>query len=71
MTNRLLIALRRIADDCDTIAAAARKALKEIESAQLLGTPVNADTVQRYVTRLERRLLSTARRIGIRPERAA
>jgi hypothetical protein len=67
MSRRLLTALRTIAQDCETIAAAARKALREIESAELLGTPVNEATVQRHVARLERRLMTAARRVGVRP----
>lgn len=62
----LIKALRNLAQDCETIAAAARKSLKEIESAELLGTPVSEAAVQRDITRLERRLTSAATRIGIR-----
>lgn len=62
----LLKALRNLAQDCETIAAAARKALREIESAELLGTPVSEDAVQQQINRLERRLTTAARRVGVR-----
>lgn len=63
----LIKALRNLAQDCETIAAAARKALREIESAELLGAPVSEDAVQQQINRLERRLTSAAKRIGVRP----
>lgn len=62
----MLKALRNLAQDCETIAAAARKALREIESAELLGTPVSEDAVQQQINRLERRLTTAARRVGVR-----
>lgn len=65
MSRRLLGSLRNLAQDCETIAAAARKALKEIESAQLLGTPVNDAAVEQAVKKLERRLVQAARRVGV------
>ena len=71
MSRRLLTALRNLAQDCETIAAAARKALREIEAAQVLGTPIDERVVQRAVARLEKRLLGAARRIGVRPREEA
>lgn len=62
----LLKALRNLAQDCETVAAAARKALREIESAELLGAPVSEDAVQQQINRLERRLTTAARRVGVR-----
>lgn len=66
MSRRLLVSLRNIAQDCETIASAARKALKEIESAQLLGTSVNEEKVEQAVKKLERRLTQAARRVGVK-----
>jgi uncharacterized membrane protein len=68
MSRRLLTALRNVAQDCETIAAAARKALREIEGAELLGTPVSDAKVQKYVLRLERRLTIAARRVGVQAD---
>lgn len=71
MSRRLLAALRNLAQDCETIAAAARKAQREIEAAELLEAPVNEASVQRLVNRLERRMVAVANRIGVRPRTEA
>lgn len=65
MSRRLISDLRNLVQDCETIAVAGRKALAEIESAQLLGTAVDEDAVERAVKKLERRLTQAARRVGV------
>lgn len=64
MSRRLVTSLRVLAQDCETIAGAARKALREIDTAQLLGTPVNDAAVEKAIRKLERRLVMAARRVG-------
>ena len=67
----LLKALRNLAQDCETVAAAARKALREIESAEALGYPISETAVQKQINRLERRLTTAARRVGVRAGKGA
>lgn len=69
MSVVLLKALRNLAQDCETIGAAARKALREIEAADVLGMPMDAETVETHVARLERRMIAAANRIGVEPRK--
>jgi len=66
VSRRLITALRTIAQDCETIAKAARKALHEIEAAELIGTPVSESVVEKAVSKIEQRFLTTAHRLGVR-----
>jgi transcriptional regulator NrdR family protein len=67
MSRRLLTALRNVAQDAETVAAAARKVLRELDAAHAVGTPIDHAEVERQVRRIERRLATVARRLGVQP----
>lgn len=66
MTNaRLLKIVRHLAQDAETMAAAARKLEKELSATALLGTQPADPQVVRYVKRIERAGLRLLRSIGM------
>lgn len=66
MTKRLLSAVRNLAQDCETIAAACRKIERQLTVAVALDEPIDEGKVQQMVERIERRATTAFDNIGIR-----
>lgn len=66
--RRLLKRARILSATLFTVARAAQRIADEIEAADIDGRPLDADLIQRRVSRIEQRLTQEARALGVRPE---
>lgn len=65
MSQRLLRDVRVLVQHAETIAAAGRRIIKELEGADILGAPHNATRVEHAVRAIEQRAIAMCAEIGV------
>jgi hypothetical protein len=71
MSERLLRDVRVLVQHCETIAAAGRRVIRELEGVELVGALPNEDRIERAVRTMETRAVQMCAEIGVQWEEQA